>query len=58
MQSVGGIPMVKAQKLQINLGLTRSQSRELTRVANRETVTRTDIIHRAIDEFLEREKAN
>jgi len=39
-----------------NLKLTQLQSKELTRVANREMVPRDEVIRRAIDEFLDREK--
>jgi len=57
MLTMGGKPLIRATKLRINLTLTQSQSRGLIRVANRDTVTRDEVIGRAINEFLERDKA-
>ena len=46
----------KQQWVWLNLKLTQLQGKELTSVANRKMVPRDEVIRRAIDEFLDREK--
>ena len=46
----------KQQWVWLNLKLTQLQGKELTSVANRKMVPRDEVIRRAIDEFIDREK--